>query len=321
MTTRTVCVLGGTGFVGRHLVSRLAQEGYQVRVPTRRRERHRDLLVLPGLSLVQADVHDPRVLAEQLAGCEAAINLVGILNEKGRDGSGFRKVHMELPRKVADACVAQRVGRLLHMSALHADADKGPSLYLYTKGEGEHLVHAAAARGLAVTSFRPAVIFGPGDGFFNRFATLLKLSPLVFPLACSQARLAPVYVGDVVQAFVTALGKRATVGQRYDLCGPHSYTLEELVRYTARVLGLRRYIIGLGKRLSYLQARVLEHVPGKPFSVDNYLSLQVDSICRDRFPAVFELAPTALEGVVPAYLSAHSVRARYASYRTQLPRR
>jgi nucleoside-diphosphate-sugar epimerase len=161
MKMRTICVLGGTGFVGRHLAASLAREDYTLRVLTRRRERHRDLLVMPSLQLIEADVYDQHVLNEQLSGCDAVINLVGILNEKGRDGSGFHRAHVELPRKVAHACQASGVRRLLHMSALNADAQKGPSHYLRTKGQGEDLVHAAAAQGLQVTSFRPSVIFGP----------------------------------------------------------------------------------------------------------------------------------------------------------------
>jgi NADH dehydrogenase len=321
MKIRTVCVLGGTGFVGRHLLSRLVEDGYHLRVLTRRRERHRDLLVLPTLNLIEADVHDPSVLTRELAGCDAVVNLIAILNESRRDGSDFRRVHVELPRKVVQACQAQGIQRLLHMSALNADAQRGPSLYLKTKGEGEDLVHAAAAQGLRVTSFRPSVIFGPGDGLFNRFASLLKLTPPpFFPLACPQSRFAPVYVGDVVHCFATALRENDTVGQRYDLCGPRLYTLRQLVEYTARELRLRRRIIGLSDRLSYWQARIFDHVPGKPFSVDNYLSLQVDSMCRDPFPVIFQISPTPLEAIVPAYLQRHSLRARYSEYRRQARR-
>jgi uncharacterized protein YbjT (DUF2867 family) len=320
MKIRTVCVLGGTGFVGRHLANRLVSEGCKVRVLSRHRERHRDLLVLPGLEVVEADVHDAGVLSAQFADCDAVINLVGILNELGPDGAGFRRAHVELPRKVVEVCRANGIQRLLHMSALNADAGKGPSIYLRTKGEGENLVHAAAAQGMLVTSFRPSVIFGASDSFFNRFASLLKLSPLVFPLACPESRFAPVYVGDVAHGFAVALREQATVGQRYELCGPHTYTLRQLVEYTVSELGLRRRVVGLGDRLSYLQARILEHLPGKPFSVDNYLSLQADSVCSGVFPAVFELAPTPLEAVVPAYLAQHTLRARYQQYRSRARR-
>ncbi len=287
-----------------------------MRVLTRRRERHRDLLVLPTLQLVEADVHDPRVLAEQLRGQDAVINLVGILNEPGDNGSVFHKVHVELARQVVEACRGAGVKRLLHMSALNADAERGPSHYLRSKGAAEELVHAAADEfDFHVTSFRPAVMFGAGDSLFSRFAGLLRMAPYFFPLACAGTRFAPVYVGDVAEAFARALADPRTYGQRYDLCGPEAYTLGELVAYTAEVLHLRRRIIALGERASHLQARLLERVPGKPFSLDNYRSLQVDSVCEGAFPAVFGIRPATVAAVVPQYLGQGNYRARFYDYR------
>lgn len=316
MRIHTICILGGTGFVGRNLINRLTAAGYRVRILTRHRERHRDLLVLPTLSVTEADIHDVAVLSKVFSGCDAVINLVGILNEKGRKGKGFRQMHVELSRKVVQACLASGVQRLLHMSALNADADKGPSHYLRSKGEGENIVHAA--QGLHVTSFRPSVIFGPDDSFFNRFAALLKKIPAIFPLACPEARFAPVYVDDVTLAFTRALNHPTSFGQRYDLCGPQTYTLKQLVEYTTQTLGLRRNIIGLGNALSRLQGRVFEWLPGKPFSYDNYLSLQVDCICPgDNFPAWSGVQPTALETVVPSYLRAQHSKDHYNDYRNK----
>ena len=313
MKLKTICVLGGTGFVGHHLSHRLVELGYRVRMLVRHRERHRDLLVLPTLDLVEADIHNLRVLAEQFIGCDAIINLVGILNEQGHDGSGFRAAHVDLPGKIVRACLACGIERVLHMSALNAHARTAPSVYLRTKGAGEDLLHAAPD--LHVTSFRPSVIFGPGDSFINRFATLLRRIPLIFPLACPTARLAPVYVEDVVEAFVHALQDFHTYGQRYDLCGPQVYTLQQLVEYTARVLGMKRRVLGLSDRLSRLQAALLEYFPGKPFSRDNYLSLRMDSVCQEGFPAALHITPTALEAVVPSYLAHSGSKARYFTYR------
>lgn len=313
MKINTVCILGGTGFVGRHLIQELTASGYQLRVLTRRREQHRDLLVLPNLVLVEADIHDAHALTGQFSGCDAVINLVGILNEKGRDGSGFRRAHVELPRKIVQACLAAGVTRLLHMSALNADAQAGRSHYLRSKGVGEELVHGV--QGLHTTSFRPSVIFGPEDSFFNRFATLLKFSPFIFPLACPQARFAPVYTSDVVKSFALALNEMASFGQRYELCGPRIYTLKQLVEYTAHVINVRRKIIGLSDGLSRLQARIFDWLPGKPFSLDNYYSLQTDSICRGPFPAIFNIAPTPVEAIVPNYLSPQDQKARFRDYR------
>ncbi|MGH8565419.1 MAG: complex I NDUFA9 subunit family protein [Gammaproteobacteria bacterium] len=312
---KAIAILGGTGFVGRHLTNRLTKERYPLKVLTRRRERHRDLLVIPTLDLVEADVHDPAVLQRELRGCGTVVNLIGILNERGDDGSGFREVHVELCRKLIAACRANDIPRLLHMSALNADARSGPSHYQRTKGEAEDLVHAAG-EDLRVTSFRPSVIFGPDDDFFNRFAGLLRFAPLVFPLACPNARFAPVFVGDVVEAMALCLTAPPAYGRRYDLCGPKSYTLAELVTYTARCLKLRRYVLPLNARLSLLQAQVLERVPGKPLSLDNYRSLQIDSVCgAENGLLCLGITPTAVESVVPGYLAERGQRGLYRKLR------
>lgn len=314
MKTQKICVLGGTGFVGIWLVHKLHEAGHRLIVPSRHPQRRRDLLVMPRVQLLQADVHDVARLTELLAGCDTVINLVGILNESGRDGAGFRRAHVELPEKIVEACRATGVRRVLHMSALRASASRGPSHYLRTKGEGEELLHAAA--GLEVTSFRPSVIFGPRDSFFNRFAQLLAWSPLVFPLACPESRFAPVYIDDIADAFVFALNNPATVGQGYDICGPKSYTLRELVQYTAHLRGLKRMVIGLPDFAARWQARILGLLPIPPFSLDNYLSLQVESTCAPPFPALFGIQPKAVETIVPGYLGNERERARYQSYRT-----
>lgn len=301
MSKKRIGILGGTGFLGRRLCLRLAGAGHELRVFSRRRERHRELLVLPTAQVVEADVHNPAVLKREFQGLDAVVNLVGILNEKGRDGSGFERAHAELPARVVQACREAGVGRLLHMSALGVAPD-APSFYLRSKARGEQAVHAAEGPDLHVTSFRPSVIFGPGDSFTNRFAGLLRQVPFVFPLACARSRLQPVYVEDVVSAFAGALDRHASFGQRYELCGPQAYTLEEIVAFLARVLGLRRRIVPLGDGLSRLQAALLQFAPGKPFTPDNYRSLQVDSTCNRPFPALFGITPARFEDMVPTYL-------------------
>lgn len=317
MKQHTICIVGGSGFVGRHLATRLARDGHQVRVLTRRRERQRALLVLPTLELIECNVHDTEALRQAVNGCDVVVNLVGILNEKGHNGKGFHRAHVELTQKVIDACKARGVRRLLHMSALGADAQNGSSFYQRSKGEAQQL---ALSSGLDVTCFRPSVIFGPDDSFFNRFAGLLRLSPLVFPLACAQARFAPIYVGDVVEAFARAIDNRATWGQCYDLCGPREYSLQQLVAYTAQVVGLRRRVIALPDPLSRLQARLLELAPGKPFSRDNYDSMRQDNVCSGEFPPVFGIQPRSIEAVVPGYLSPRHGRARYDGFRREARR-
>ncbi len=299
MTQHTICILGGSGFVGHHLCARLTEEGHQLRVLTRRREEHRDLLVLPTLELVACNLHDIEALTKAVAGCDVVINLVGILNEKGHDGRGFRRAHVELPEKVVEACRTNNIHRLLHMSALGADAGHGPSYYQRTKGEGERLVHDS---GLTVTSFRPSVMFGDGDSFFNRFGKLLKLTPGLFPLACAKAKFAPVFVGDVVEAYTRAIDNPETYGKGYELCGPRVYTLQQLVQFTSSQLGLKRLVLPLPDWMARQQANILEYFPGKPFSRDNYLSMQVDNVCSGDFPAVFGIIPRSMESEVPRYL-------------------
>lgn len=298
MTDYRVCILGGTGFVGHHLVARLAASGYRCRILARHPQRHRDLLIVPGVELRQVSILETGALEEQLDDCGALINLVGILNEDR--GQSFQRIHVDLVERILDAARAAHVRRYLHMSALHAQATRGKSLYLRTKGAGEELAHARAD--MEVTSFRPSVIFGPGDSFFNRFAALLKTAPGVFPLACPDARFAPVYVGDVAAAIMESLTDPGTPGKGYDLCGPRIYSLRELVRYTADLIGRSVSVVGLPDFLARLQARVLQHVPGKPFTMDNYLSLQTDSVCEHNALAELGIRPQAVEALVPGYL-------------------
>lgn len=315
MGKHRICILGGTGFVGRHLAARLNRLGYRLRILTRNREKHRPLLVLPLAEVVEADVYDVPALKTQFQGCRTVINLVGILNEHGHSGNGFRKAHVELSRKVLDACKQSHVEQLLHMSALHADAARGPSIYLRTKGEAEDYLHTFHGK-VHVTSFRPSVIFGPGDSFFNRFARLLKLTPWVFPLACARSRFAPVYVGDIVEQFVRTIGNADLHNKRIDLCGPKSYTLKELVEYTAQILQLKRRVIALPDSIALIQALLMDYfVPGKPFSLDNYHSLQIDSTCEHGITLT-----TGIESTVPGYLVNKTQRNRYNLFRRQARR-
>ncbi len=305
---------GGSGFVGKALANRLARDGVHVVIPTRQREQHReDLILLPNVDLVQANVHEPAQLAEVMQHCDAVINLVGILNEKRRDGSGFQFAHVELVEKLIEQCHALGIKRFLQMSALNADAEAGTSFYQRSKGRAEDSLHAD--RKLAVTSYQPSVIFGPRDSFFNRFAALLKITPVFFPLACHSARFAPVYVGDVVDLIARTLADPHSVGRRFQLCGPRDYTLKQLVEYTAACLQINRVVIPLNDTLSRLQAHVFDFIPGKPFSTDNYLSAQTDSVCNDCDWSQFNIQPTAIETIVPEYLQRRNFRSHYDDYR------
>jgi NADH dehydrogenase len=258
-------------------------------------------------------------MIDLLQGCDAAINLVGILNEGGR-GSSFQRVHVELTDQLVMACKEAGVERLLHMSALNASEAGKVSRYLRTKGEAENHAHTLSQgqRPVHVTTFRPSVIFGPDDSFFNRFAALLQSLPGPFPLACPDARFAPVYVGDVVEAFSRALPSSNTWRKHYELCGPRSFSLRELVRYTALQLGLKKIIIPLPDPVARLQAHLFGLLPGKPFSYDNYLSLQIDSICKENGLEQLGITPTDVDQVVPFFLRERSEKIRYSELRRQI---
>ncbi len=320
MSKHSICILGGTGFVGSHLVPALAAAGHDILLPTRNRERNREFLVLPTVRVQTMDIHSEAQLRRAFTTADVVINLVGILNERGRDGSGFRHAHVDLTHKAVAAAKACGIRRFLQMSALKANASGGPSHYLRTKGEAEETLRREAASELDWTIFQPSVIFGPGDSFVNRFASLLRLSPLVLPLAKPNARLAPVYVGDVVAAFLRSLDDPACFGQTYQLCGPQVVSLRELVQIIAAATATRRRLIGLSDMLSRIQARIMDFVPGKPFSTDNYLSLTIHNICDDNGFAKLGLTPRSLKTELPRALGAFDARERYSVFRQSASR-
>jgi NADH dehydrogenase len=313
MEVTTVAMIGGAGFVGRHICYRLAAEGYRVRVASRDRERAKDRLIfLPTVEVQTVNVHDPRELAAFAHGADALMNLVGVLHE-GRGNASFQAAHVELAAKAVSACREAGVRRLLHMSALQASPD-GPSRYLRSKGEAEAIVRAS---GLAWTMFRPSVVFGNGDSFLRLFAELLRFLPVVF-LACPSARFQPVFVEDVAAAFTRSLVEPESAGKSYDLCGPKVYRLRELIEFVGAVTGRRRPVIGLNDTLSYWQAFAMEWMPVKLMTRDNFRSMQVDSVCECEFP--FGIEPAALEAIAPTYLAQRTPRQRYQRMRSRARR-
>jgi len=292
--SKTIAILGGSGFVGSELCRRLADQGHKIRVLSRKITNASPLSDLPNLTRHHCPEYSVSELVRETSSCDVLINLIGILNEKGRDGSGFNQAHYVITQNALQACVSNAIPRMLQLSALHADTD-GPSHYLRSKGKAETLLNNC--NDVDITIFKPSVIFGPGDSFLNRFATLLRFMPGVFPLACGQARFAPVYVGDVVAAMVDSLDQSESYGQSYELCGPNIYTLKQLVELTGKFSGHPRWVISLSPSLSKLQATLLELVPGKPMSIDNFRSLTLDSVCSHCTPCV-----TPLESIAPSYL-------------------
>ncbi len=291
---RSIVVLGGSGFVGRALVARLLAQGERVRVLSRSADTR--ARIPAGAALATGDVFDADFLREAFDGADAAINLVGILNERGDDGSGFRKVYVELAERLLDAMQRTGMRRLLQMSALHAG--DGESHYLKARGEAEARVRASD---VDWTLFRASVIAGPGDGLFCRFAQLLRFAPGL-PLGGADARFQPVWIGDVVEAFVRALDDDASIGRSYDLVGPEVMTLGEIVKLTAKTKGWTRFVLPLPAALGRVQAEVGEHLPGKPISRDNWRSLQRDSTSDDNGLPKLGIAPTDVRAKLPEIL-------------------
>lgn len=319
MELKKVLLIGGSGFVGGWVANRFSERGIRVIVPTRHRDHSKQIILLPTVYTVQADVHDPQVLAGLMDGVDAVINLVGILHDgdsRSPYGQRFAAAHVELPKKILAAMKAHGVRRLVHVSALKAAAD-APSGYLRSKAAGEALLREAVGQ-FDITVLRPSVIFGPGDSFLNTFATLLKLFPAL-PLACAGARFQPVYVGDVADVLVASLTDRATFGQTYELAGPAVYSLRQLVDYTAKLVGRKRLIIELPDALAKLQASVLGLLPQPPISPDNLRSMQVDNVSdgTHNYPG---WNPQRLEAVAPAYLSPIRLRQRLDTYRCRAGR-
>jgi uncharacterized protein YbjT (DUF2867 family) len=308
---KKVTVLGGSGFVGASLVTKLDANGYQVKVLTRKREEAKHLILLPHVEVVECDVHDNKALKAALAGSDAIINLIGILHQSGLDT--FDKVHHQLPKKLAQICVDLGIKRLIHMSALQA-SKAAPSAYLRSKAEGENALQAYESQ-LNITIFKPSVIFGRGDSFFNMFATIVKLLPVIF-LAQPNAKFQPIWVEDVTSCMVNCISNTNSYGKAYEIGGPEVYTLRELVQKVMTIVDKPRTIIGLNDRLSMLQGWFMEFLPIKLMSRDNVKSMSVDNITSQNKARELGVTVMPLDAVVPEYLTNATPRAAYDGYRS-----
>ena len=314
MTAPRVLVLGGSGFVGRQVCEQLARLGWLITVPTRRAVNAARVQSLPGLTVIEANVHLEAALVPLMPGHDAVVNLVAVLHGSEER---FENVHVDLPGKIASAMKKAGVQRLVHVSALGADP-QGPSMYQRSKARGETVLHNA---GLQLTVLRPSVIFGAEDKFLNLFADLQAVAPFM-PLAGSGTRFAPVWVGDVARAVVVCLQKLDTVGQTYELCGPDVMTLGELVQRAGQWAGVNegrgRPVIGLPMWVGWLQAAAMELAPGEPLmSRDNLASMKVDNIATGQLPGLQALGISASSaaGVAPGYLGHRGPRSKLNRWR------
>ena len=284
------------------MITTLVSQGHLVKVITRRPERHRHLRTLPGVKIVNIDFFGNKILERQIDTYDVVINLAGILNPSGKNT--FAQVHEAVAVRIAEATKAVGTPRLLHMSALNAD-ENAASEYLRSKGRAQNKL--LAIDGLHVTTFSPSVIFGADDSFFNRFARLLKMMPVFFPLTCASARFSPIYIDDVVDAFINSIDKPEAYGKNYNLCGPESFSLRELVKYTAAQIDSSCTIVPLNRFFSKPLAMFMGLFPGAPITLDNYNSMKLDSVCSDpeqgKMLADLGIRLHSIDSVVPQYLA------------------
>lgn len=308
---KKVTVLGGSGFVGSSLVTKLDASGYQVTVLTRRREDAKHLILLPKVHVIECNLEDRQKLKQLIEGSDVVINLVGILHESGK--STFEQIHHQLPRRVAQLCGELGIRRLIHMSALQA-SQSAPSAYLRSKAAGESAINEYSKK-LDITIFKPSIIFGRGDRFFNMFANIIKLLPVFF-LAKPNARFQPIWVEDVATCFVNSIENTASYDKTYEIGGPEIYTLRQLVEKVMLILNKPRPIIGLNDKLSYLQGMAMEFLPIKLMSRDNVRSMRVDNVTNQNKAHELGVSLMPLEAIVPEYLINDTPRAAYNGFRS-----
>lgn len=290
-----IVILGGTGFIGSQLSIKLSPFCNKLNILTRNIEANKDLKLVPNIELIHANVLDDRSLNAELANCDLVINTIGILNEIDDDNT-FKNLHYELTKKVSNAIRLNKVKRYIHISSLNANPN-ALSQYLVTKGLAENYIRENVNETCNTTIFRPSIVFGESDSFFNKFATILKFSP-VFPLACPNSKFMPIYVGELTDFILDSICDVSSYGKVFDVTGPREYTFRELIDITLAALKIKRLIIPLNYTLSKLQANIFQRLPGKLFTLDNFLSLQVDSCSQEGLKGKL-----SLEDIVPNYLN------------------
>ena len=302
-----IVILGGSGFIGAQLATKLSSMAEKIIIPTRDIESNQGLKMIPNLEIMHLDVKDDRSVNLLFDKSDLVINTIGILNEFDQDNS-FDNIHYQLTKKISNCLRQNQVKRYLHISSLNADA-KSSGKYLKSKGKAEDYLLSETSSFCNVTIFRPSIVFGENDSFFNKFATLLKIFP-VFPLACPNSKFMPVYVEDLTDYMISTINNVKTYKQSIDVTGPNEYTFRELIGHTLTALNIRRIIIPLNSFLSRIQARVFENLPGKLFTMDNYESLQIDSCSDKGFKG-----SSSVEDIIPQYLNIKLKHKRFEKLR------
>lgn len=314
---RLVTVFGGSGFVGRHVVRALAMQGYRIRVAVRRPELAgflRPLGMVGQVQPIQANLRYPESVAAALQGSVAVVNSVGILLESGKQT--FETLQVDGAETIARAAADAGVERLVHVSALGADRDS-PSLYAETKAKGEAAVESAFQ---AATIVRPSIQFGVGDSFFSKFASIARLSPIV-PLVGPQTKFQPVYVGDVASLIQQAVDGTIPMGRTYELGGPEVLTFRECMEEMLRVIGRRRLLVSVPFPIARILGGILQFLPGRLLTPDQVKLLRSDNVVSPSAKTegrTFEgvgINPTAMEAILPTYLSRFRVRGQFTSQR------
>ena len=306
-------VFGGTGFAGRQVVRELAKRGYTVKVASRVPERAfflRPCGVVGQIVPFACDYKNPVSLGEAVRGAGIVVNCIGILYER-RKGD-FKRVHAALPGAIAAACAYEQVDRLIHISALGLEQDR--SQYAKTKLEGERAVMAAFPR---ATILRPSVIFGPDDNFFNKFARLARLMPVLPLIGGGKTKFQPVYVGDVADAAIAAALSPTAAGKIFELAGPETLTFQEIYEILFRYTGRRRPLVTLPWGFAKIKAFFLGMMPSPLLTMDQVESLKTNHIAANDNPGLVDLGitPTAPESVLPTYLESYRPGGRFARER------
>ena len=308
MRNQLVTVFGGSGFLGRHTVRALARAGYRIKVATRHPNLGfflRPLGAVGQIDFIKCDVADADSVAQAIAGAEAVVNLTGILFQAGQT---FEDVQADGAANIAKACAAAGTTALVHVSAIGADAESD-SAYAVTKAEGETAVREAFPKAVIL---RPSIIFGPEDGFFNKFGQMARFFPALPLIGGGKTRFQPVFVGDVAQAILVGLSRQD--GRTYELGGPSIYTFKELLQLILRETGRRRALVPVPFGIAFLKAAFLQILPNPLLTVDQVKLLKKDNVVATTAAGLSALGinPTSVEAVIPSYLWRYRAKGEYA---------